>query len=63
MSSKETEEQWEKEKKEAMMRKFVDSFWSVEYTDEYGHDINIADGLCRIAEHLSVIASKIKTKE
>tara|TARA_R100001224_G_scaffold96288_1_gene66074 strand:- start:14 stop:205 length:192 start_codon:yes stop_codon:yes gene_type:complete len=54
--SKETEKQWEKEKKEAAMRRFADSFWSNEYSDEFLHAVNITDGLCRIAEHLSKIA-------
>jgi hypothetical protein len=54
--SKETEKQWEKEKKEAIMRRFSSSLWSTEYTDEFLNEVNIADGLCRIAEHLSKIA-------
>tara|TARA_R110002073_G_scaffold8349_1_gene46121 strand:+ start:246 stop:449 length:204 start_codon:yes stop_codon:yes gene_type:complete len=63
MSNKEDtkpwEKQFEKEKKEYMMKRFSESFWSVEYSDGYGNDINIADGLCRIAEHLSIIAKSM----
>jgi|TARA_R110001599_G_scaffold51596_7_gene144935 hypothetical protein len=67
MSSKETEKKWGKDKKEAIMRRVSDSLWSTEYDDGYLNEINIADGLCRIAEHLSKIAKSMsenkQTKE